>query len=160
MRILFPFGIGLVVVASACVAAPRTGGPVAANADERFRGAERLGHAELQRIIPGMRAMYIAELGSGRRYRGIEYESYQTRPGLHAISLRGRGAFNALWVMYHPAGTPGSYRIDESGLCSILVGETEELCRGVFRLHDGSYALSTYEDPNTPAIPIRLERIR
>lgn len=133
--------------------------PIAASAEERFRGAERLPESTLRNLIPGMQAIYL--IGPGEvGYRGIHIERYQTRPGLHAISLRGGGAFNSLRVFYDLSMGLGSYRIRDNSLCSILAGETQERCRSVYRLPGGLHALSTFEDPDAPAVRIRLEPIQ
>ena len=136
------------------VAAPSTLDP--ARAADRFAGAERLDDAELGRLLPGMRAVFIAA-SDERRYRAVVSEAYSARPGVHANRLRGRGAFNALLVTYIELETMGSYRIRGSRVCSILSDQAEEHCRSLFRLSDGAYAFSTFENPDIPALLVRLE---
>jgi hypothetical protein len=131
--------------------------PTTAFAQDRFARAERVGEAELQRVLPGMRAIHVVGPGE-HRYRGIEEEQFGTRPARHALGLRNRGTFYALWIFrdLHMGG--GSYRLRGNAVCSIVVPETTERCRGLFRLADGSYALSSYEDPTRPIVRIQLLR--
>jgi hypothetical protein len=132
--------------------------PTTAFAQDRFAGAERVGEAELQRVLPGMRAIHVVGPGESR-YRGIEEEQFATRPARHALGLRDRGTFYALRIFrdLHMGG--GSYRLRGNAVCSIVVAETIERCRGLFRLADGSYALSSYEDLTRPIVRVQLVRI-
>jgi hypothetical protein len=122
----------------------------------RFAGAVRIGQVELERLIPGMRAVYVSQEDS-RRSGQIRYEIYGTAPGRHALDLRGRGVFRELMLKIGEYLNGGSYRIFNDQLCWIRLRESDERCRGVFRLPDGTYAFSTFEDSNTPAAAFVLE---
>ena len=123
---------------------------------DRFQDARRLRGSELQHVLPGMRA--IREPGQSL-YRGVEEEQFGSRPGTHARTLRSRGAFYALRIFYDLHIGGGSYRLRDDEVCTVVVPDTVEHCRGVFRLPNGRYALSSYEDPNQPIVAIRLEPI-
>ena len=155
MRGVLFSGLALGFAAMACATATRPG--AAAPPQERFRGADRVGAAELQRLLPGMRAIYVVGPGESR-YRGIEEEQFGTRPAAHALGLRNRGTFYSLRIFWDLHMGGGSYRLRGNAVCSIVVPETMERCRGLFRLADGSYALSSYEDPTRPIIRIQLQR--
>lgn len=121
-----------------------------ASAQDRFAGAERILGADLQRLLPGMIAVYEP------KYEGIEQEYFGRGEGEHARRLRNRGTFYALRTYYDLHAGGGSYRVRDNQVCSIVVPETIERCRGVFRLPNGSYAFSSYEDSTRPAAKIRL----
>jgi hypothetical protein len=123
----------------------------AAREQAPFAGAERVGEAELRRLLPDRRAVYA------RSYRGIQAEYFGTRPGAHARALRERGAYYDLSVFHDLFTSGGSYRLRGNLLCSIVLPETIERCRGVFRLRDGGYAFSSHEDPARPVVRVRLE---
>jgi hypothetical protein len=159
-RFLYTAATAAVFVSTACASPPAR---LAEASDEaqtkavdqnRFAGAERLDDAELRRLLPGMRAINI----DASLYRGIEEEHYGNRPGKHALSLRERDTYNWTEIFYDLGRSIGSYRVYGNALCSIIFPETIERCRNVFRLADGTYALSTFEDPSRPAIRLELNR--